>query len=156
MQWTQADSIRAMHRKGLRGTHCIEPKFGHRDKDGYVRIRVGPSKRYVHRYVFELEHGLLQPEEQVLHTCDNPPCCNLNHLFRGTNQDNVDDRQAKGRQPPQPRGEQHTNAILTWIQVREIRSKYATGKYTQKQLCQEYGISRNAMSSLLTYKTWKE
>lgn len=33
----------------------------------------------------------------VLHTCDNPPCCNPAHLYRGTALDNARDRDTRGR-----------------------------------------------------------
>lgn len=51
-----------------------------------------------HRIAFVLSVDDLTDEEPcVLHCCDNPPCCNPSHLFRGTHADNVADRHAKGR-----------------------------------------------------------
>jgi HNH endonuclease len=52
--------------------------------------------RPVHRVVWIALHG--DPGKlKVLHTCDNPPCCNPRHLFLGTPKDNTDDMISKGR-----------------------------------------------------------
>ena len=45
-------------------------------------------------------------------------------------------------------------AKLTPAKVRNIRAKYATGTFTQKDLAQQYGISAPAMNLLLNGKTW--
>ena len=45
---------------------------------------------------------------------------------------------------------------LTWDIVREIRAKYKTGEYTQKQLAEEYGLSRMHVSLIVRNKTWIE
>lgn len=60
----------------------------HRDRDNYEGA---------HRKAYELEHGPIPPGVLVLHTCDNPPCCNQVHLFTGTTLDNVQDKMQKGR-----------------------------------------------------------
>lgn len=52
-----------------------------------------------HRVGWTLLNGPIPEGLHVLHRCDNPPCCNPRHWFLGTNQDNVDDKVAKGRQP---------------------------------------------------------
>ena len=52
-------------------------------------------------------------------------------------------------------GEFHSRAKLTWKKVREIRNKYAAGKYTHRQLAYEYGVSTGAISPLLTGKAWQ-
>lgn len=53
---------------------------------------------YAHRHALALSLGrALEPGEQALHACDNPPCCNPAHLFAGTHRDNMQDMAAKGR-----------------------------------------------------------
>ena len=61
----------------------------------------------VHRVAWELARGPIPEGLFVLHRCDIPACCNVAHLFLGTNADNVADMIAKGRNSPPPvlRGE---------------------------------------------------
>jgi group I intron endonuclease len=54
------------------------------------------------------------------------------------------------------RGENRAFAKLTWAKVREIREKYLPGKYTQRGLAKEYGISQGVVRRIITHKTWKE
>jgi HNH endonuclease len=61
----------------------------------------GPA--YAHRVGYELQVGPIPPGLQVLHTCDNPPCVRADHLFVGTQRDNVLDAMAKGRHRHWPR-----------------------------------------------------
>lgn len=65
--------------------------FGH----GNVRIR---GKLYQpHRLAWEEANGPIPPGLWVLHRCDVPSCCNPDHLFLGTNRDNMVDMVTKGR-----------------------------------------------------------
>jgi hypothetical protein len=59
---------------------------------GYGRVLVS-----AHRLAWELAHGPIPDGLLVLHRCDNPPCCNPEHLFLGTVADNMADKTAKGR-----------------------------------------------------------
>lgn len=73
---------------------------GYVNDDGYGRFSEGGHqgrKVMVHRVAWELLHGSVPKGMQVLHSCDNPPCVKGEHLFLGTQADNVHDMVAKGR-----------------------------------------------------------
>ena len=78
---------------------CLVPRLA-TNKKGYVPLsvggRAGPKVR-AHRWYWEQHYGTVPSELQVLHHCDNRACCNLEHLYVGTAQDNTDDMYARGR-----------------------------------------------------------
>lgn len=78
--------------------------------DGYGLAYIGDNKhKAAHRLAFELWWSVTLPSWlHVLHTCDNPPCCNPAHLWLGTNADNVRDRDAKGRTATKLNGRHNT------------------------------------------------
>jgi hypothetical protein len=86
---------------------------------GYGQAFTGPGKRcsQAHRVSWEMHNGPIPPALHVLHKCDNPRCVNPSHLFLGTNQDNIADKVAKGRQP---RGEAHAHARYTEQQITDM------------------------------------
>ncbi len=111
-----------------------------RSKKGYGRIGLGSRKEGValaHRVAYELSIGPIPEGLDVLHSCDNPPCCNPGHLFLGTQQDNMADKIAKGRQP---RGAENYRAQLTWEQVDEIRKRYVHKRGVATRLGREFGV----------------
>ena len=64
---------------------------------GYGQIGDGGKILYTHRVAYELAYGPLPDGMNACHTCDNPPCCEPEHLFAGTTLDNTLDMIAKGR-----------------------------------------------------------
>lgn len=123
----------------------------------------------VHRLLWIVEHGVTPGETPfVLHRCDNPPCCNVRHLFLGTHQDNMDDMAAKGRRAlgghdhPMPRGDDHwtrrspeqvirghdrPESRFTPEQIVAIRAVPKTYGVIAK-LAREYGVSHTTISKI--------
>jgi HNH endonuclease len=71
--------------------------MGHQ-QNGYGRFIVKWGQtRLVHRLVWELTNGPIPGGLHVLHRCDNPLCCNPDHLYLGTHAENMADKVRKGR-----------------------------------------------------------
>lgn len=77
-----------------------------RDRGGYGKFWLNGKSVISSRVAWVIANGSIEDGLVVCHKCDNPSCCNPDHLFVGTNLDNVADRVAKGRCGRQP-GEQH-------------------------------------------------
>jgi hypothetical protein len=116
------------------------PWRGARHEKGYGRF--GP--RRVHRSMYETFVGPIRDGLHVLHRCDNPPCCNPAHLFLGTNADNVADRVAKGRTRTGT-----TLRKLTREQVQTLRGMAATGRFTQREIGETFGIAQQTAGKII-------
>lgn len=70
---------------------------GHIRTNGYGAMSIKSKLQYAHRISWELHNGPIPEGLFVLHKCDNPPCVNPDHLFIGTQKDNLQDAFKKGR-----------------------------------------------------------
>lgn len=75
---------------------CWAWKLG-RHKFGYGKIHWKDAGGYAHRMAWIYTNGDIPDGLDICHKCDNPPCCNPAHLFLGTHKENMNDRDAKGR-----------------------------------------------------------
>lgn len=66
-------------------------------KGGYGRISISGKICAAHRVSYTLSHGEIGEDLCVLHKCDNPRCINPDHLFVGTQMENMLDKCKKGR-----------------------------------------------------------
>jgi hypothetical protein len=51
-----------------------------------------------HRIAYEAQVGPIPPRYEIMHACDTPACCKLDHLSAGTHAENMADMHRKGRQ----------------------------------------------------------
>lgn len=75
---------------------CLEFQGGKNEK-GYGQVMVKGKRWMVHRFVYFMTKGAIPDGHQVLHGCDNPPCCNPAHLRTGTMSDNAQESADKAR-----------------------------------------------------------
>ena len=73
------------------------PWMGYRLPSGYGILRWEGGKEYAHRVAWLISGRQLKSGLVIMHSCDNPPCCNQAHLRQGTSSDNTKDAIAKGR-----------------------------------------------------------
>lgn len=125
---------------------------------GYGQFGFDGSTIGAHRMAWMIEYGEIPAGMLVLHRCDNRPCCNIRHLFIGTQQDNIDDMMAKGRGnhggPNAARGERQAFSKITEVMAAEIREMYATTSITQAALAAQFGIGQSAVSAIIRGGTW--
>ncbi len=127
---------------------------GHKNEDGYGRIYDGDAGKlvFVHRAVWEREHGPIPKGKKVLHRCDVPACINQDHLFLGTQADNIRDMDAKGRRRVL-RGSEQGMSILTEADIPIIRSCLAYGD-TCAAIARSYGVSEGMIRHIKKGRAW--
>lgn len=121
----------------------------------YGVFRKDGQRVSAHRLAWELQYGPIPAGRGyhgtcVLHSCDNPSCVRPQHLFLGTNGDNVADSVRKGRRA---RGERSATAKLTEKQVKAIRQRAAAGE-TCSILAKAFGVSSPTISGIVRRKYW--
>lgn len=120
---------------------------------GYGMLWLNGGAERTHRAAWLAEHGSIPSGMHVLHKCDNRKCINVEHLFLGTNLDNIADKVAKNRQGrPTNKGEQMGLAKLTDAKVRLIRLLPRT--ISNSRWAKEFGVSIMAISMARNRKTW--
>lgn len=117
------------------------------EKRAYMRD--GKRTRNAAQIAYELFQGPIVDGLHVLHTCDNPACVNPNHLYLGTHQQNMADRERRRRGFLQL-GAAHPYSKLTTRQILEIRKRYRRGNGVQ--LANEYGITKGQVSLIVNHK----
>jgi len=122
-------------------TQCWEWQRSPSEKQ-HGAITVDGRRWMVHRFSWYLLTGQ-EPQFNILHKCDNPPCVNPDHLYEGTQADNVRDMMERNRCQT---GERRRDAKLTDDQVRQVYDLCKT--MSPKIIAQQFGVSRQLISSI--------
>jgi hypothetical protein len=135
-------------------TDCIEWQ-GTRNKRGYGRCYVDGRHWLAHRWAWTLANGPIPQGLQICHRCDNPPCCNIEHLFLGTQAENMADCAQKGRtdRDGKPFGSRCGNSSLSEADVHEIRTAYQCG-IGSRRLARLFGVTAENIQAIFLGKTW--
>lgn len=129
---------------------CWEWTAARHDRGGYGLINIDRSTVRANRISLAIKLGRPLLEGMVArHTCDNPPCCNPNHLIEGTPLDNMRDANSRDRHKRGERGAE----ILTDNAVISMREEVAGGMLVSDAAV-KYGVSRAMASMVTSGKRW--
>lgn len=117
---------------------------------GYGSIGVNGKVVSAHRVAWELAYGPISDGVCVLHKCDIPACVNPKHLFLGSQNENISDRNNKGR-TARTTGQRNGFSKLSDNEVAAIRSD----NRTLKEIAKEYSVHFTTVSLIKTRKTWR-
>jgi HNH endonuclease len=130
---------------------------GFLNHDGYGLLSRGRTKVGAHRLSWEIHFGSIPDGMYVCHHCDNPQCARPDHLFLGTQRDNMRDCGRKRRNHIRAQdGEQNTSAALTNADARRIREMYATSMLKASDIAAQVGVSRGVVASVVSGRTYRE
>ena len=125
---------------------CIDP-FGY----GHICFKSGKVHiQKAHRFAYLLHVGDIPKGKMVLHTCDNRRCVNPDHLYVGTQSNNMKDMWNRERRPRNT-GEANGLSKLTEKQVREIKGM---NHVTAVNLGRMYNVSEHTISAIRTGRSW--
>ena len=123
---------------------CMEWQGAINLLNGYGMATVFGKSETIHRHIYRLSKGEIPKGLFVLHKCDNKICINPEHLFLGTNQDNIDDMIQKDRKP---KGDNHPQTVLTELKKQKLFQMVEKGN-TYYEIGKELGISYQHASKI--------
>lgn len=119
--------------------------------NGYGQFSLGGKCVLAHRFSYERQYGPIPLGLFVCHRCDNPSCVNPDHLFAGTQRENMQDMAAKGRHGgPDLRGEAHPMARIT----REVAQAIRVDLRPAKDVSAQYGVSKSLVWAIRSGRLW--
>ncbi len=132
--------------------------IGPKNNAGYGMITIKARRPrctwYAHRIAWELTNGPIpdqSPRLCICHRCDNPSCVNPEHLFLGTDRDNVLDAFAKGRRLKNRRPK---STRFTPEQIKEIRRAYVPYKMGCREIGEIFGASQIIIWRIVTRRIY--
>ena len=129
---------------------------GAKYRNGYGMLWGHGRLERAHRLVWMDVVGTIPEMLLVLHKCDNRACCNPNHLFLGTQSDNIRDMYAKQRHARGDisLGSRRYVAKLTEEQVVGVMARFLVGKETIVEISRSLGVHRKIVDQICKGGTW--
>lgn len=118
---------------------------GSRKSTGYGTFNVSGKTHSAHRIAYRLCNGDIRDGQIVRHSCDNPSCCNPNHLLSGTQSDNMRDMSERMRTCGQ---------LLSDVDALEIRRLYLEEGVKQADISRRYGVTKSTVSAVIRGKNF--
>jgi len=124
-----------------------------RKDEGYGAFWINGHHQPASRIAYSLIFHNVPINLQVCHHCDNPSCCNPEHLFLGTNIDNVQDRDKKGRGAS---GEKKRTSTWSFCQkdVIFIRKLIKNKTLKQIEVAKMFNVSPSVINNLIKGRTY--
>lgn len=119
--------------------------------EGRGVLMIDGQRHYAYRAAYETWVGPIPDGNVICHRCDNPICMNPDHLFAGTQLDNIDDMTVKGRSI---HGIKHHRAVLSEADVARVVDLISSG-IPQSRIAAKFGVARTTISAISTGRSWK-
>lgn len=146
-------------------TGCWNWTRGKKTHNGYGETWVNRKRYRAHRLAYIAFVGPIPKGKVICHHCDNPACVNPDHLWAGTQRENIRDSIRKGRFTMAIKnlncslrkgckGIQNASSKLNEKQVTSIRQEYAEKNTSHSKLAKKYSVSRTTIYEILNRRTW--
>lgn len=129
------------------------PWIGGGFRNGYGSVTYLAKKRIAHRLAYFFTYGPFNQSLDCCHKCDNPSCCNPNHLFLGSAKENMADCLKKGR-CKRASGVNNGKSKLTKEQAMEILSDLQCSRAHRKELADKFGVTYSCICHVIYGDTW--
>jgi hypothetical protein len=123
------------------------------DRYGYGKVKIAGVVYISHRIAFEISFGDFDKSMHVLHSCDNPKCCNPAHLHLGTHSQNMKEMNSRGRNSYGKGITRKRNKINKQV-ANQIRIDFKTG-VSKHFLAKKYSLSCIHIRSIINMQCWK-
>lgn len=149
-KYTTSDVLRFQKYVKVSESGCHE-WIGSLDAYGYGQLNINRRPAKAHRIAWELANGPVPEGMSILHRCDNPQCVNPEHLFPGTQSDNMKDAARKGRMHP---GEKHGMSKLTESDVLAMRMAHSSGE-GRRDIASRFNVPYSTVNEIIRRDAWK-
>jgi hypothetical protein len=123
------------------------------DSAGYGKCKIHGEMFGAHRVLWMMSNGAIPDGLFVLHKCDVTCCVNPSHLYLGTHQDNIADRERRNRGSKKD-GERNPSSKLKEVDIMEILDLINAG-VGHKEISVVFNVTQQTIYNVAIKKTWR-